>query len=257
MRLINTITQLGGVWLIAYAFYYSLAQGTEQQPLYYVLHLPSFILVSCILVGILLASEGLSRCIEIIGQIFTSPNKIEIRLKRLQSDLEKMSEVYYKDGASGLKNMLSNRSYVPKVWNIVINQLESKLAIPDIQLLLKYSAIQFENRINQHIQILNILSAISPSAGVIGTVIGLIKLLSNLKDLSSLGSNMALALITTLYGVFFGTIIFKPIIARAENIKKLSLQTYDQANFWVNMINNRKPSFYFNPKYFDSGQKKQ
>ncbi len=45
-------------------------------------------------------------------------------------------------------------------------------------------------------------------AGVLGTLIGLIQLLSNLNDPSSIGQGMAIALLTSLYAIFISEIIF-------------------------------------------------
>ena len=51
----------------------------------------------------------------------------------------------------------------------------------------------------------------APSFGMIGTLIGLINLLGNLSDSDALAGNMAVALITTLYGSFLSSFVFKPI----------------------------------------------
>ena len=146
---------------------------------------------------------------------------------------------------------------IPKVWDIIFNQLESKISSSDITLLLQYDAKNYQDEMSQQIAILSNLSNVSPSLGVLGTVLGLIKLLSNLKDFSSLGGNMSLALITTLYGVFFGTIILKPLASRLENLKKIETKSYEQAIFWIHLLDQRKPSFYLDPKYFDSSKKQK
>lgn len=54
------------------------------------------------------------------------------------------------------------------------------------------------------------MSRLSPGVGMIGTLMGLIGMLSNMSDPSKIGSNMALAMITTLYGLGLGTIIYGP-----------------------------------------------
>lgn len=51
----------------------------------------------------------------------------------------------------------------------------------------------------------------APAFGMIGTLIGLINLLANLSDTEALTANMAVALVTTFYGVFLANVIFKPI----------------------------------------------
>ena len=57
---------------------------------------------------------------------------------------------------------------------------------------------------------------LAPAFGMIGTLIGLINMLSQLNDPSTIGSGMAVALITTFYGSFFANLLFIPI---ATNLK--------------------------------------
>ena len=55
----------------------------------------------------------------------------------------------------------------------------------------------------------------APAFGMIGTLIGLINMLKDLDgaDMSSLGPNMSVALVTTFYGSFLAHVIFNPIAA--------------------------------------------
>lgn len=50
-----------------------------------------------------------------------------------------------------------------------------------------------------------------PAWGMIGTLLGLVNMLENMSDVSSLGGNMAIALITTLYGSLLANLICSPI----------------------------------------------
>ncbi|MEN9835621.1 MAG: hypothetical protein RL011_1814 [Pseudomonadota bacterium] len=54
------------------------------------------------------------------------------------------------------------------------------------------------------------MSRLCPGVGMIGTLMGLIGMLSHMGDPAKIGSNMALAMITTLYGLGLGTIIYGP-----------------------------------------------
>lgn len=58
-------------------------------------------------------------------------------------------------------------------------------------------------------------SAVSPAFGMVGTLIGLIKMLNSMDPsaggTSSIGTSMAVALITTLYGCILAHVIFNPI----------------------------------------------
>jgi len=56
----------------------------------------------------------------------------------------------------------------------------------------------------------------SPTLGVLGAVIGLIGALGNLNDTTKLGESIASAFIATLYGIFFGYVIWHPFASRLK-----------------------------------------
>lgn len=60
-------------------------------------------------------------------------------------------------------------------------------------------------------------ASIAPAFGLIGTLLGLIGLLSNLNDVASLGPNMAVALITTLYGSLLANAWLIPFQRKLED----------------------------------------
>ncbi|WP_342490163.1 flagellar motor protein MotP [Bacillus sp. FSL R5-0443] len=56
----------------------------------------------------------------------------------------------------------------------------------------------------------------APAWGMIGTLVGLVLMLKNLNDPHTLGPNMAVALLTTLYGALLANLVFVPIAAKLE-----------------------------------------
>ncbi|MBD3166445.1 motility protein A [bacterium] len=65
------------------------------------------------------------------------------------------------------------------------------------------------------------LATYSPLFGLVGTLIGLIIMLSSVSDPKAIPPAMAVALVTTFYGVLFAALIFRPIAA------KIRSYTYD------------------------------
>jgi len=59
--------------------------------------------------------------------------------------------------------------------------------------------------------IIDSMADYAPAYGMIGTLIGLINMLKNLSDSAALGPSMAVALVTTFYGVVLANLLFKPI----------------------------------------------
>jgi chemotaxis protein MotA len=63
------------------------------------------------------------------------------------------------------------------------------------------------------------MGGFSPTLGIIGTVMGLVNMLSNLSDPSTMGPAIASAFIATLYGVSAANLLYLPV---ANKLKKLS-----------------------------------
>ncbi len=60
------------------------------------------------------------------------------------------------------------------------------------------------------------LGSAAPAFGMIGTLVGLVQMLSSMSDPSSIGPSMAVALLTTLYGAVAANLIFLPIAEKLE-----------------------------------------
>ncbi|MBM3266377.1 MAG: flagellar motor protein [Candidatus Sericytochromatia bacterium] len=56
----------------------------------------------------------------------------------------------------------------------------------------------------------------APTMGILGTVMGLISVLSNLDDPSTLGPSIALAFVATLYGVWTANLLWLPIASKLK-----------------------------------------
>ncbi|MCK5096733.1 MAG: MotA/TolQ/ExbB proton channel family protein, partial [Desulfobacteraceae bacterium] len=57
----------------------------------------------------------------------------------------------------------------------------------------------------------------SPAFGMLGTLIGLVQMLSHLQDPSNIGNAMATALLTTFYGSLISTLFFLPIAGKLKS----------------------------------------
>lgn len=67
------------------------------------------------------------------------------------------------------------------------------------------------------VEVLKSMSGTAPAFGMIGTLVGLIIMLQSLgDDLSKLGQGLAIALLTTLYGVVLARLVFLPAALKLE-----------------------------------------
>ncbi len=73
-----------------------------------------------------------------------------------------------------------------------------------------------EDRHKEKISFWDNMAAMGPAWGMIGTLIGLINMLKNLDDISSVAPNMAVALVTTFYGSLIANWIATPIATKLK-----------------------------------------
>lgn len=90
-----------------------------------------------------------------------------------------------------------------------------------------YTADDIEWTLNQEIErlierhrrgasIMKRAAEVAPAMGLIGTLVGLVQMLTKLSDPASIGPSMAIALLTTFYGAILGTVVFAPLAAKLE-----------------------------------------
>ncbi len=72
-------------------------------------------------------------------------------------------------------------------------------------------------------KILEFMGAAAPAFGMIGTLIGLVQMLTNMSSPDSIGAGMATALLTTFYGAFAANLVFIPLSG------KLGIYSQDEA----------------------------
>ncbi|MDR1914925.1 MAG: flagellar motor protein [Clostridiales bacterium] len=80
---------------------------------------------------------------------------------------------------------------------------------------------QMSKRHKSQIQIFDSAGGYAPTMGILGTVMGLVHVLSNLDDAASLGEKIAVAFLATMYGIGTANLIYLPI---AGKLKALDAQ---------------------------------
>ncbi len=166
-------------------------------------------------VGLSFPMEELNRLPKILGVLLkykpTNPSK-EILL------FHNLSLLARSQGILSLENGLPKgeplNPLVAKGISMVVDGVET-------QLLEKTLVTDAENRVVRHevgIAIFEAAGGYSPTMGIIGTVMGLVHVLGNLEDPSTLGPKIAVAFIATLYGVATANLVWLPIASRLRSI---------------------------------------
>ena len=80
-----------------------------------------------------------------------------------------------------------------------------------VQSVLEIDSQVLEERHKAGYEVLEAMGGFAPTMGIIGTVMGLISVLSNLSDVSKLGPSIAVAFIATFYGVSTANLVWLPL----------------------------------------------
>ncbi|WP_300380709.1 MotA/TolQ/ExbB proton channel family protein [Clostridium sp.] len=130
------------------------------------------------------------------------------------TDLSKKAR---REGLLSLEDDISTMEdpFLKKGLQMVVDGIEPET----IKEILELEIGEMESRHNRGYGMYQSWGAYAPAFGMLGTLIGLIQMLSNLTDVSNIASGMGKALITTFYGSLLANMFCLPV---ASNLKQKS-----------------------------------
>jgi len=130
-----------------------------------------------------------------------------------------------RDGLLALEDKIEalDDEFLSKGLRMVIDGLSADA----IRQVLENDVYYLQERHGSGKRILESMGASAPAFGMLGTLIGLVAMLQNMTDPSSIGVGMAVALLTTLYGSFLANCICLPLAAKLDlrNRQEVLLRT--------------------------------
>jgi len=117
-----------------------------------------------------------------------------------------------RDGALALEQEIENldNKFFVKGLQMLVDGQDSETIRDLMSLEIQY----LQERHGTGKKILEFMGAAAPAFGMIGTLIGLVQMLSNLASPDQIGGGMAVALLTTFYGAFAANLIFIPLAGK-------------------------------------------
>ncbi len=182
--------------------------------------LPSFIDPPSIMIvvggtfGVILIAYPLGNVIGLIGIILkTFMYKVDTG-KDVIAQLVDLAQVVRKDGILALESKVGeiNNEFMAKGLQMAIDGQEPN----DIEDILYMEMEKVSSRHTKGSDMLTALGTFAPSMGMIGTLVGLVLMLQNMSDPSSIGPSMSIALLTTFYGALMANIIFLPMAGKLK-----------------------------------------
>jgi len=127
----------------------------------------------------------------------------------------RLSEMARKRGILELDQMLESMQYEPFMKKAIGLAVDGT-PVEEIRSVLQCEIDQMAERHYRSANMLRKAAEIAPAMGLIGTLIGLVQMLGNLSDPSSIGPGLAVALLTTFYGAVLANMVFAPLAAKLE-----------------------------------------
>lgn len=175
-----------------------------------------------------------------------------ILVNELNSSL-KWADIVFKDGPVGLDNYLKNEEPDDRLLSFGIDLVLRQYEPSEIRELMTNTINSEFQRSKIQSGILDSMGGNAPAFGMVGTLIGLVVMLDDLgPNPEQIGGSLALALLTTLYGVLVARLIFQPAakkilqvggIARFRNMLMMEIFVMISESRSANYIRDRIRSF--------------
>ena len=131
-----------------------------------------------------------------------------------------LAQMARRHGILSLQDVLDTLRFEPflqKGVAMVVDGVPSE----ETEAILRRDVLAMMQRHARSASVLRRASELAPAMGLIGTLIGLVQMLSNLDDPSTIGPSMAIALLTTFYGAILANIVLVPLASKLERNSSL------------------------------------
>lgn len=134
------------------------------------------------------------------------PNKIV-------ATMIKLCHISRRQGILELSKIKTDSLFLKKACGLIADGSEEEMIRAALQT--EINSLKMRHYIVQ--DVFRKMGTYSPAFGMLGTLIGLVQMLSTLNDPATIGPAMAVALLTTFYGSLGSTLIFLPIAGKLKS----------------------------------------
>ena len=207
----------------------SLAVATDAS-LTIFLNLPGFMIVIGGTFAATLIKFPISTCVSALVEgskaVFVDRKEDSARLVAQANELAALSR---KDGLLSLEKQPIRNAFMRKGIRMCVDDNPPEF----IHKVLTTEIIQSIHRAEMSERISRTIGESAPAFGLIGTLVGLVQMLSHLSDPASIGPAMAVALLTTLYGALIASLIAIPM---ADKLKTKALQARNNCALIIDSV---------------------
>lgn len=175
---------------------------------------PSLIIVGGGVVGVVLVHFPMG---DVIGAIGVARNAFFHKAQSPVGTIEKLISFAGKARKEGILSLQSVMNEIDDEFFLKALQMAVDGQEPEaLKDMLETEVEYVMERHDKGADIFATIAAYGPAMGMIGTLIGLVQMLQNMSDPSSIGPAMAVALLTTFYGAVLANVVATPIAGKLK-----------------------------------------
>ena len=169
--------------------------------------------------------------------LFTTPDVSKVDMIDTFKNLSIKSRKY---GLLSIEDEISEieDDFLKTGLELVVDGIETELIVD----ILNTNISEIENRYNKGAKIYKTWGSFAPAFGMIGTLIGLIQMLAQLDNPSTIASGMAKALITTFYGALLANLVLNPLGFNLQNKAEKEVDNKEMMLVGILSIKNAEPT---------------
>jgi chemotaxis protein MotA len=144
-----------------------------------------------------------------LGKVFSKALKVEaIPAAATATSIVEFAQIARREGMLSLEAALTNADpFMANGIQLAIDGIAPEV-VEDIMFI---DLDRMKGRHRAGNELMGLGATFAPAMGLIGTLIGLVQMLQNMSDPSTIGPAMAVALLTTFYGALLANLIFLPV----------------------------------------------
>ncbi|MCB9994424.1 MAG: MotA/TolQ/ExbB proton channel family protein [Hyphomicrobiaceae bacterium] len=163
--------------------------------------------------------SGVMSAMVVGGKVAFTHKKAEPR--DIIDSVVEMGDIVRKSGPLGLEGVELDEPNLKKGAQMIADGYDPGFIRESMEL----ARDQYLTRLQEGRRVFKSLGDAAPAFGMIGTLVGLVQMLANMDDPSTIGPAMAIALLTTLYGAVIANLICLPVadkLAAKEGVEEVN-----------------------------------
>jgi chemotaxis protein MotA len=155
--------------------------------------------------------EAFVRAVKALGQLFGNQAQ---DARALLEEIVRYAQIARREGIIALEEHVqkSTDPFFKKAFLMVVDGIDSKTIHETLELELA----ELDEQGEVPAKVYEAAGGYAPTIGILGAVLGLIHVMSNLSDVAKVGAGIAVAFVATIYGVGSANIVFLPAASKLK-----------------------------------------